>query len=167
MAVDSEARPPDPSRIPSSILGSISLFIPHPVVSTLTESRRDDRRIALEDPISLSDEEEGTMAMRVTEALAEDAHPRVLLVTGIDTATSRPTVFGAYFPSESTGNVQLLFQLRPRFHLHNISIAGDSLSPILLQGFMFLSTTALRSVLDNQQAKEIASESTQAKGWPR
>lgn len=129
MAVDSEARPPDPSRIPSSILGSISLFIPHPVVSTLTESRRDDRRIALEDPISLSDEEEGTMAMRVTEALAEDAHPRVLLVTGIDTATSRPTVFGAYFPSESTGNVQLLFQLRPRFHLHNISIAGDSLSP--------------------------------------
>lgn len=43
---------------------------------------------------------------------------RVLIITGADTATSEPTVFGAYFPQESEGiAIHLFFQLPPRFHL--------------------------------------------------
>jgi hypothetical protein len=96
------------------VLGSIALFIPHPVVSTLWEERGEDRRIALEDPILLPDD---VTASDVSGALSKDTGPHILLVTGTNTATSEPTVFGAYLPQESGVALHLLFQLRPRFRL--------------------------------------------------
>lgn len=59
------------NHIPGPLLRFISLFIPHPVVSTLREYRGEDRRILLEDPIRLSDEEDGVTAVGVSDALAK------------------------------------------------------------------------------------------------
>ena len=55
----------------------------------------------LADPIRFSDDEDGLTAAGVSDTLSKDACPHILLVTGTDTQTSKPTVFGAYLPQES------------------------------------------------------------------
>jgi hypothetical protein len=131
------------SHIPGPVLGSISLFIPHPVASTLRESRGEDRRIALEDPIMLTDD---VTATDVSDTLSKYNRPHILLVTGTEKATSELTVFGAYLAPKSKGvALQLFFQLRPRFRLlrlsgtqeelvHVINNANEALSPTSVTG---------------------------------
>ena len=118
MANDYGTPTSEPNHTTDPVLRSISLFIPHPVISTLRESRGEDRRIAFENPIRFSDDEAGVTAAGVSDTLSKDTWPHILLVTGTDTQTSEPTVFGAYLPQELEGvALHVFFQLRPRFRL--------------------------------------------------
>lgn len=126
MANDSGTPTSEPNHTISPVLGSISLF--HPIISTLRESRGEDRRIALEDPSRLSGDEDGVTAAGVSDTLSKDTCPHIFLVTGTDTQTTEPTVFGAYLPQESEGvGLHLFFQLRPRFRLVRCSGAQKTM----------------------------------------
>lgn len=138
------------------------MFIPHPVVSTFRESRGEDRNwIALKDPIRLSDD--GTAA-GISDALSKDSRPQILIVTGTDTATSEPTVLGAYLAPKSEGvALHLLFQLRPRFRLlrlsdiqgnlvHIVDNANEALSPNSVTGLQ--KTVDKDTTIDTGQSRE-------------
>jgi hypothetical protein len=82
----------------------------------------------LEDPSRLSGDEDGVTAAGVSDTLSKDTCPHIFLVTGTDTQTTEPTVFGAYLPQESEGvGLHLFFQLRPRFRLVRCSGAQKTM----------------------------------------
>ncbi|KAF3386804.1 hypothetical protein F1880_000616 [Penicillium rolfsii] len=115
----SEAHARGSSHTTGPILGSVSLFTPYPVVSTLRESRAEERRIALENSITFTND---VTAAGVSGALTKDSHSHILLVTGINAATSEPTVFGAFLaPKSEVVASHLFFQLRPRFRVRRLS----------------------------------------------
>ena len=119
-------------------MSAISLFIPYPVVSTLPDTRRPHRQIALKRTATARTASD-TLIVDGTGFAQESAqhpHPHVILITGDAVSTSQESIIGAFLPSalplklraEDTrrkerhkaeaGASYVLFELRPNFRLY-------------------------------------------------
>ena len=128
MAADDEAPSQIPGAVPSHVLAAISLFIPQPKISALSQPTTQDMRLSLK---KISPPTHGSYDLTVTrlvQCLAQDAHPHLILLTSNVTANTTLTILGAYFPSPlfsiegqkraiTPKNPHFLFQLRPQFRI--------------------------------------------------
>lgn len=122
--------PPQIHRaIPDYVFAAISLTIPQPEISSLSQPTARDMRISLENSSPQSQRLYDLTATHLVQSLTQDPYPHVLLLTSNATATTPLTVMGAYFPSTLSyaegekrklkpSTPHLLFQLQPQFRLY-------------------------------------------------
>ena len=142
MNADDEAPSQIPGAVPSHVLAAISLFIPQPKISALSQPTKQDMRLSLKNISPPTQGSYGLTVTRLVQCLTQDAQPHLILLTSTATANTTLTIMGAYFPSPSFNiegqkreitpkNPHLLFQLRPQFRILRWNGPHKSLTNII------------------------------------